>query len=80
MYSLDGDELWYADFIQKRGVEPQPTFIDHIKYQEGVYESAVADQEICKSNLQTLRKAMKDVPPELGEDQQHLRLLSVKTF
>ncbi|XP_067379627.1 H-2 class II histocompatibility antigen, A-R alpha chain-like [Channa argus] len=65
MYSLDGDEKWYADFINKRGVEPQPSFIDHISYQEGTYESAVANQQICRSNLQILRKVSQTIPPEL---------------
>ncbi|XP_026225284.1 mamu class II histocompatibility antigen, DR alpha chain-like [Anabas testudineus] len=65
LYSLDGDELWYADFIHKRGVEPQPTFIDHISYKEGTYEAAVADQQICKANLNQLRRICRDVPLEL---------------
>nr|ADZ99164.1 MHC class II antigen [Epinephelus coioides] len=64
MYALDGEEIWYADFINKKGVEPQPSFIDHISYVEGTYESAVTNQQICKQNLETARKVMKDVPVE----------------
>uniref|UniRef100_A0A8C9XMA1 Ig-like domain-containing protein n=2 Tax=Sander lucioperca TaxID=283035 RepID=A0A8C9XMA1_SANLU len=64
VYTLDGEEKWYADFINKRGVEPQPSFIDHITYQEGTYESAVANLQICRSNLKTLREALKDLPVE----------------
>nr|AFI57500.1 MHC class II antigen alpha chain [Lutjanus argentimaculatus] len=59
MYALDGEELWYADFINKKGVEPQPSFVDHISYQEGTYDSAVANQAICKQNLKTIRSAVK---------------------
>ncbi|XP_018542858.2 mamu class II histocompatibility antigen, DR alpha chain [Lates calcarifer] len=65
MFSLDGEELWFADFINKRGVEPQPSFIDHISYQEGTYEAAEADQQICRQNLKILRQVNKDVPLEL---------------
>nr|ADZ99162.1 MHC class II antigen [Epinephelus coioides]ADZ99163.1 MHC class II antigen [Epinephelus coioides] len=64
MYTLDGEEKWYADFINKKGVEPQPSFIDHISYVEGTYESAEANQQICRQNLETARKVMKDVPVE----------------
>ncbi|GAA6218613.1 RLA class II histocompatibility antigen, DP alpha-1 chain-like, partial [Lates japonicus] len=64
MYSLDGEEMWYADFINKRGVEPQPSFIDHMSYVEGTYENAVANQQICRSNLKNSRLGMKDVPVE----------------
>ncbi|XP_018530295.1 RLA class II histocompatibility antigen, DP alpha-1 chain [Lates calcarifer] len=64
MYSLDGEEIWYADFINKRGVEPQPSFIDHISYREGTYEVAEADQPICRSNLKNSRLGMKDIPVE----------------
>uniref|UniRef100_A0A3B3VQN5 RLA class II histocompatibility antigen, DP alpha-1 chain-like n=1 Tax=Poecilia latipinna TaxID=48699 RepID=A0A3B3VQN5_9TELE len=53
MYALDREQLWYADFKKKEGVDPQPPFIDHIRYSEGTYELAVADQQICRSNLKT---------------------------
>ncbi|XP_047194918.1 H-2 class II histocompatibility antigen, A-U alpha chain-like [Hippoglossus stenolepis] len=59
-YNLDGEEMWYADFINNRGVYPQPSFIDHMSYQEGVYQQAVANVQICKGNLGTLRQALKD--------------------
>ncbi|KAM6894942.1 H-2 class II histocompatibility antigen, A-Q alpha chain-like isoform 2-T2 [Lycodopsis pacificus] len=60
MYGLDGEELWYADFKHKKGVDPQPSFVDHITY-ANPYEQAVANQEICKQNLKNDRKALKDV-------------------
>nr|ADB43565.1 MHC class II antigen alpha chain [Verasper variegatus] len=59
-YNLDGEELWFADFINNRGVYPQPSFIDPMIYQEGVYQSAVANLQICKGNLDKSRRAMKD--------------------
>ncbi|XP_070785679.1 mamu class II histocompatibility antigen, DR alpha chain-like [Enoplosus armatus] len=60
MYALDGEEKWYADFANKRGVEPQPDFIDHMSYQEGTYEQAVANQQICKQNLKIARDGIKE--------------------
>ncbi|KAM4714223.1 HLA class II histocompatibility antigen, DR alpha chain-like isoform 2-T2 [Anableps anableps] len=64
MYSLDGEEMWVADFKKKEGVEPQPPFIGHISYVEGTYQQAEANQQICRTNLEIDRKAMKDVPLE----------------
>uniref|UniRef100_A0A3B5PYX3 H-2 class II histocompatibility antigen, A-U alpha chain-like n=1 Tax=Xiphophorus maculatus TaxID=8083 RepID=A0A3B5PYX3_XIPMA len=51
MYALDGEELWYADFKKGKGVDPQPPFVVHTSYREGVYEQAVANQQVCRSNL-----------------------------
>ncbi|XP_078020643.1 mamu class II histocompatibility antigen, DR alpha chain-like [Epinephelus lanceolatus] len=65
MYALDGEEIWYADFINKKGVEPQPSFIDHMTYVEGAYENAVANQQICKQNLKVDQHDFKDLPLEL---------------
>ncbi|XP_026188860.1 mamu class II histocompatibility antigen, DR alpha chain-like [Mastacembelus armatus] len=65
MYGLDGEELWYADFVNKKGVEPQPSFIDHMSYEEGTYEGAVADQQTCKQNVGTFRKALNNPPVKL---------------
>ncbi|KAF1381161.1 hypothetical protein PFLUV_G00171660 [Perca fluviatilis] len=65
MYGLDGEEVWYADFINKRGVEPQPSFIDHITI-PGAYEAAVANQQICRSNLKVILQALKNPPVELN--------------
>nr|AGJ70306.1 MHC class II antigen alpha chain [Miichthys miiuy] len=64
MYSLDGEEKWYADFIKGKGVEPQPGFVDHTSYVEGTYEGAVAAQAICKQNLENDIKGFKDFPVE----------------
>ncbi|KAF6735550.1 SLA class II histocompatibility antigen, DQ haplotype C alpha chain [Oryzias melastigma] len=64
MYSLDGEEKWYADFKKKTGVEPQPPFVDHTSYAAGTYEQAVANQNICKQNLKICRIGMKDLPLE----------------
>nr|ALO78752.1 MHC class II antigen alpha chain [Scatophagus argus] len=65
MYGLDGDEKWYADFINKRGVEPHPSFIDQFNFVEGTYEQAVADQQICRQNLKVFREVYKGFPVEL---------------
>uniref|UniRef100_A0A7N8XIP5 Mamu class II histocompatibility antigen, DR alpha chain-like n=1 Tax=Mastacembelus armatus TaxID=205130 RepID=A0A7N8XIP5_9TELE len=74
VYGLDGEEKWYADFVNKRGVEPQPSFIDHTSYEEGAYEGAVAQQQVCKQNLKLTRNAVKDLPLE-NEKRQHLHLM-----
>ncbi|XP_063324193.1 HLA class II histocompatibility antigen, DR alpha chain-like [Pelmatolapia mariae] len=64
MYGLDGEELGYADFNKQTYIYPLPPFIDPFTYQEGVYQQAVANLQVCKQNLQTLRKTMKDYPLE----------------
>ncbi|XP_028998861.1 HLA class II histocompatibility antigen, DP alpha 1 chain-like [Betta splendens] len=63
-YTLDVEELWYADFINKKGVYPLPSFFSSFRYNEGTYEQAVADQQICRSNLKNSRIGMKDLPEE----------------
>ncbi|TKS80505.1 H-2 class II histocompatibility antigen, I-E beta chain [Collichthys lucidus] len=60
MYSLDGEEVWYADFTRGKGVDPQPSFTDHMIYQEGTYEQAVAHQAICRESLKIAREGIKD--------------------
>nr|AAB67856.1 MHC class II alpha [Morone saxatilis] len=60
MIALDGEEVRVADFINKKGVEPHPSFIDHTSYVEGTYEQAVANQQICRQNLGIARKAIKE--------------------
>uniref|UniRef100_A0A3Q2PD87 H-2 class II histocompatibility antigen, E-U alpha chain-like n=1 Tax=Fundulus heteroclitus TaxID=8078 RepID=A0A3Q2PD87_FUNHE len=64
MFALDGEEMWVADFKQGKGVEPQPPFMDHTSYVEGTYDRAVANQQVCRTNLGLRRKALKDFPPE----------------
>ncbi|XP_023119582.2 RLA class II histocompatibility antigen, DP alpha-1 chain-like [Amphiprion ocellaris] len=63
LYTLDREEVWYADFISQKGVMPQPDFIDPISI-PGAYEEAVAEQQVCRQNLKTCRIAMKDLPVE----------------
>uniref|UniRef100_A0A3Q3WFJ3 Ig-like domain-containing protein n=1 Tax=Mola mola TaxID=94237 RepID=A0A3Q3WFJ3_MOLML len=64
MYGLDGEELWYADFANNKGVYPQPPFIDPFIYKKGIYEQAVQNQQVCKTNLGIALKGNKDVPLE----------------
>nr|AAY42850.1 MHC class II alpha antigen [Sparus aurata] len=63
MYGLDGEVKWYADFKNKKGVEPVPDFVG-ITYEEGTYQGAEAELQLCKTNLETARKVMKDFPLE----------------
>ncbi|MEQ2244894.1 hypothetical protein ILYODFUR_021866 [Ilyodon furcidens] len=69
MYTLEGEEKWYADFKKGEGVYPQPPFIDPIRYQEEVYEQAVVNQQVCRHNLKIWRSGMKDLPDEKGKQQ-----------
>ncbi|XP_067437098.1 RLA class II histocompatibility antigen, DP alpha-1 chain-like [Thunnus thynnus] len=64
MFGMEGDEAWYADFKNQRGVDALPDFADHAEF-PGFYEGAVTNQQICKSNLKNSRVGMKDIPPEL---------------
>ncbi|MEQ2272140.1 hypothetical protein XENORESO_015333 [Xenotaenia resolanae] len=62
MYALDAEEMWVADFKKGEGVYPLPPFVDPFRYQEGTYEQAVANQQICRSNLKVLRSTMEGIP------------------
>uniref|UniRef100_A0A3Q2WAL2 HLA class II histocompatibility antigen, DR alpha chain-like n=1 Tax=Haplochromis burtoni TaxID=8153 RepID=A0A3Q2WAL2_HAPBU len=64
MYGLDGEEVAYADFNKQEMIYPQPPFIDPFTYQEGTYETAVANLQVCQQNLKTVRVGMKDFPPK----------------
>ncbi|XP_068188412.1 HLA class II histocompatibility antigen, DP alpha 1 chain-like [Antennarius striatus] len=59
MYSLDSEELWYADFINHRGVIAQPDFSDPMGY-DGFFDSALTNLDICKRNLNTTLAALKN--------------------
>uniref|UniRef100_A0A3Q1F6D0 MHC class II alpha chain N-terminal domain-containing protein n=1 Tax=Acanthochromis polyacanthus TaxID=80966 RepID=A0A3Q1F6D0_9TELE len=79
MYALDREVVWYADFKKGEGVRPQPDFIDPIDY-PGAYQQAVANQQICKQNLNTIREAEKDLPLENGEPGPNVSCLCVQMF
>ncbi|KAK2915750.1 hypothetical protein Q8A67_000124 [Cirrhinus molitorella] len=62
MYGLDGEEKYHADFIRQKAVDTMPDFADPVSF-EGFYENAVSSVEICKTNLNTVKKAYNN-PPE----------------
>uniref|UniRef100_A0A3Q4GFJ5 Ig-like domain-containing protein n=1 Tax=Neolamprologus brichardi TaxID=32507 RepID=A0A3Q4GFJ5_NEOBR len=62
---LDNEVVWYADFNKHTGVDSLPAFADHPRCPLGMYEEAVANQQICRQNLKMARTAMKDFPKEL---------------
>ncbi|XP_051760016.1 H-2 class II histocompatibility antigen, A-Q alpha chain-like [Ctenopharyngodon idella] len=64
MYGFDGEELWHADFNQKKGVETLPDFGDPITF-PGFYEGSVRNTAIRRINLATWTKAFKSPPPEM---------------
>ncbi|XP_012674490.2 H-2 class II histocompatibility antigen, A-D alpha chain [Clupea harengus] len=59
MHGLDGEEMAHADFFKRKYVMTLPEFADQFKYVEGTYEQAVAGQQVCKQNLQTIIQAYK---------------------
>ncbi|XP_034020042.1 LOW QUALITY PROTEIN: mamu class II histocompatibility antigen, DR alpha chain-like [Thalassophryne amazonica] len=64
MYSLEGEEVSYIDFIKKKAVEPQPPFVDHMTV-TGQYEQAVANLQVCRQSLNIVRQALKNISLEL---------------
>ncbi|XP_063051869.1 RLA class II histocompatibility antigen, DP alpha-1 chain-like [Engraulis encrasicolus] len=63
MYGLDGEEMAHADWEAKKMVMTLPEFAIPFKYEEGAYENAVANQQVCKANLDTCIQSYKN-PPE----------------
>ncbi|XP_028993875.1 RLA class II histocompatibility antigen, DP alpha-1 chain-like isoform X1 [Betta splendens] len=80
VYGLDDEDTWYADFVNGRGVEPQPSFMDHISHTGDMYQQALEGQRICKRNLGLRRQAMKDIPLKNGEENQMILCLSSLSF
>ncbi|XP_067435440.1 RLA class II histocompatibility antigen, DP alpha-1 chain-like [Thunnus thynnus] len=65
MYALDGEELYYADFTNKKAVYPQPDFIDPISYGEDAFQASQANLEICKQNMKVNQQVHKNIPRQL---------------
>ncbi|XP_038131015.1 HLA class II histocompatibility antigen, DP alpha 1 chain-like [Cyprinodon tularosa] len=65
MYALDAEEMWYADFKKGEGVLPQPPFIDPIRFPDDIYQHAVNNLDICRSNMNTRRISLKNPPRKL---------------
>ncbi|MEQ2256884.1 hypothetical protein ILYODFUR_028701 [Ilyodon furcidens] len=61
MLALDAEEMWFADFKKGEGVFVLPPFVDPMTFPGG-YELAVADQQVCRSNLKVLRSTMEGIP------------------
>uniref|UniRef100_A0A3Q3AH28 H-2 class II histocompatibility antigen, A-U alpha chain-like n=1 Tax=Kryptolebias marmoratus TaxID=37003 RepID=A0A3Q3AH28_KRYMA len=64
MLTLDGEEVWHADFKHNTGVNSLPDFVQHPS-SEGLYELAVLHQRICKNYLPWIRMGLKDIPTAL---------------
>lgn len=67
MYCLDGDELYYADFVNKKAVYPQPPFADPITLGEDIYQTSEVNLQVCKSNLEKARRGLKNPKVKLGK-------------
>ncbi|XP_015253595.1 PREDICTED: mamu class II histocompatibility antigen, DR alpha chain-like [Cyprinodon variegatus] len=61
VYGTEAGDIWYADYINQRGVDALPDFANHPAF-KGFYDSALAHQKICRDNLRIRQKAMKEVP------------------
>ncbi|XP_042564132.1 H-2 class II histocompatibility antigen, A-K alpha chain-like isoform X2 [Clupea harengus] len=59
MYALDGEEMGHADFTKGKFVMTMPEFADPYTYEDSVYEFAVAEQKLCKQNMQIFTEAYK---------------------
>ncbi len=66
MHGLDGEEMWHADFNQKRGVVTLPDFAIPIGFPD-FYETSVIEMTGCKSDVAFLTKIFKSPPPEMGK-------------
>jgi len=62
MLGFDNEEMWHADFNQKKGVETSPDFGVPVSFPYDVREIAV-----CKYNLALWTKIFKSPPPEMGK-------------
>lgn len=71
MMTLDGEEVWHADFIHETGVDTLPDFVSHPSF-SGLYEQSVGQQQLCKNNLKIIRTGLKDIPDPLGEERSTL--------
>ncbi|KAG7232367.1 hypothetical protein INR49_008935 [Caranx melampygus] len=66
MYALDGEEMWVADFVNKKGVMTLPSFVDPYSYVEGTYETAENNQQICRESLKADLHNYKNPPLQRG--------------
>uniref|UniRef100_A0A672S3L5 HLA class II histocompatibility antigen, DP alpha 1 chain-like n=1 Tax=Sinocyclocheilus grahami TaxID=75366 RepID=A0A672S3L5_SINGR len=53
MHELDEEEMWHADFNQKRGVVTLPDFANPLEFTH-FYETSVIEMTGCKSDVGTL--------------------------
>ncbi|MGL6082964.1 MAG: major histocompatibility complex class II alpha chain [Gammaproteobacteria bacterium] len=66
MWGLDEEEMFYADFDQKKGVKMFPPFADPMEFPTQ-YQFAEANMPICKQNLDVLTQDFKDQPVSKSE-------------
>lgn len=66
MHELDEEEMWHADFNQKRGVVTLPDFANPLEFPQ-YYETSVIEMTGCKSDVAFLTKVFKSPPPEMGK-------------
>uniref|UniRef100_A0A8C1JYI7 Ig-like domain-containing protein n=1 Tax=Cyprinus carpio TaxID=7962 RepID=A0A8C1JYI7_CYPCA len=58
MHGLDEEEMWHADFNQKRGVVTLPDFANPLEF-PNFYETSVIEMTGCKSDVAFLTKVFK---------------------
>uniref|UniRef100_A0A8C1JWW9 Ig-like domain-containing protein n=1 Tax=Cyprinus carpio TaxID=7962 RepID=A0A8C1JWW9_CYPCA len=73
MHGLDEEEMWHADFNQKRGVVTLPDFANPLEF-PNFYETSVIEMTGCKSDVAFLTKVFKSPPPEMDAPQTSIYL------
>ncbi|XP_037336026.2 HLA class II histocompatibility antigen, DP alpha 1 chain-like [Pungitius pungitius] len=71
MFGVDGEEIWYVDLKQGKGVKHFPSFGVPVDL-PGAYEVAVADLQSCRNILKMDREAYKDLPLERDPPSSHM--------
>uniref|UniRef100_A0A8C1ZQD5 Ig-like domain-containing protein n=1 Tax=Cyprinus carpio TaxID=7962 RepID=A0A8C1ZQD5_CYPCA len=71
MHELDEEEMWHADFNQKRGVVTLPDFANPLEFPQ-FYETSVIEMTGCKSDVAFLTKVFKTILTDLCTPYIHL--------
>ncbi|XP_030646826.1 H-2 class II histocompatibility antigen, A-Q alpha chain-like [Chanos chanos] len=69
IYGLDGEEMAHADYSKKEYVMTLPDFADQFRYEDGIFDTAVTNQQVCKQNIDIWVKSYNNpteatAPPE----------------
>jgi len=65
LFGLNGEEIYYADFVKGVAVDALPDFVEHPSF-PGLYEFALTNIQVCKTNLDVAIKAYKNPQEKMG--------------